>query len=148
MRRLGVPEDQPIENRLVARAIESAQAKIEGFNFDLRRHLLEYDTVLNHQRVTMYGRRQEILFGDKPDKQIILQTMDRLWVDHLEAMEYLKQSVRLRAYGQRDPFVEYKREGLQLFKLMEATMNDDVAAALKQMASRTSRAPVSRLTRK
>ena len=133
MRRLGVPEDQPIENRLVARAIESAQAKIEGFNFDLRRHLLEYDTVLNHQRVTMYGRRQKILFGDQPDKQIVLQTIDRLRVDHLEAMDYLKQSVRLRAYGQRDPFVEYKREGLQLFKQMEATMNEDVAVAVKQM---------------
>ena len=140
MRRLGVPEDQPIENRLVARAIESAQAKIEGFNFDLRKHLLEYDTVLNHQRVTMYGRRQKILFGDQlasiqrsgPDKQIVLQAIDRLWVDHLEAMEYLKQSVRLRAYGQRDPFVEYKREGLQLFKQMEATMAEDVATAVKQ----------------
>ncbi|MEK7621796.1 MAG: preprotein translocase subunit SecA [Patescibacteria group bacterium] len=142
MRRLGVPEDQPIENRLVARAIESAQGKIEGFNFDLRHHLLEYDTVLNHQRVTMYRRRQEILFGNRlasiqrsgPERQILLQSIDRLWVDHLEAMDYLKQSVRLRAYGQRDPFVEYKREGLQLFKQMEQAMNEEVAAAMKQLA--------------
>ncbi|MFH1170765.1 MAG: preprotein translocase subunit SecA [Candidatus Vogelbacteria bacterium] len=134
MRRLGVPDDQPIENRLVARAIESAQAKIEGFNFDSRRQLLEYDTVLNYQRVIMYGRRQKILFGDSPEKQITLQAIDRLWVDHLEAMDYLKQSVRLRAYGQRDPLVEYKREGLQLFKQMEATMADDVAAAVKRLA--------------
>ena len=138
MRRLGVPEDQPIENRLVARAIESAQAKIEGFNFDTRHHLLEYDTVLNHQRITMYGRRQEILFGDRPERQILLQTIDRLWVDHLEAMDYLKQSVRLRAYGQRDPFVEYKREGLQLFKQMEQTMTEDVTTAVKQMESQGS----------
>ncbi len=138
MRRLGVPDDQPIENRLVARAIESAQAKIEGFNFDSRRQLLEYDTVLNHQRVIMYERRQKILFGDKGEKQIILRAMDRLWVDHLEAMDYLKQSVRLRAYGQRDPLVEYKREGLQLFKQMEARMAEDVEQALKQMESQGS----------
>jgi len=138
MSRLGVPEDQSIENRLVARAIESAQAKIEGNNFDLRKHLLEYDTVLNHQRVIMYGRRQKILFGDDPNKQIILQTIDRLWVDHLEAMDYLKQSVRLRAYGQRDPFVEYKREGLQLFKQMEATMTEDIATAEKERESQGS----------
>jgi preprotein translocase subunit SecA len=138
MRRLGVPDDQPIENRLVARAIESAQAKIEGFNFDSRRQLLEYDTVLNYQRVIMYGRRQAILFSDSPDRQITLQAIDRLWVDHLEAMDYLKQSVRLRAYGQRDPLVEYKREGLQLFKQMEATMADDVATAVKQLATQGS----------
>ena len=50
MGRLGIPEDQPIENRMLSKAIESAQSKIEGFNFDARKHLLEYDDVLNHQR--------------------------------------------------------------------------------------------------
>ena len=69
MVRLGIPEDQPIENRMLSKAIESAQSKIEGFNFDARKHLLEYDDVLNHQRKIIYDRRKKfftvkmILFG-------------------------------------------------------------------------------------
>ncbi|MBI2100945.1 MAG: preprotein translocase subunit SecA [Candidatus Vogelbacteria bacterium] len=150
--RLGLPEVEPIEHRLVARAIESAQKKIEGLNFDLRRHLLEYDNVLNHQRALVYGRREQILLGDRQTlsellkdydpppsvtvedlRRIMLGALDALWVEHLEAMEYLKQGVNLRAYGQRDPFVEYKREGLRLFKTMEATMIETIAAAVRQM---------------
>ena len=148
--RFGLPEDEPIVHRLVARAVESAQKKIEGVNFDLRRQLLEYDNVLNHQRTMVYGRREQILLADRdalvallkeaiPEslateelRRIMLGTLDGLWVDHLEAMEYLKQSVRLRAYGQRDPFVEYKREGLRLFKAMEATMFATIAAMVKK----------------
>ena len=59
MGRFGIPEDQPIENRMLAKAIESAQSKIEGFNFDARKHLLEYDDVLNHQRKIIYDRRRK-----------------------------------------------------------------------------------------
>ncbi|MBI4136384.1 MAG: preprotein translocase subunit SecA [Candidatus Vogelbacteria bacterium] len=152
IKRFGLPEDEPIEHRLVARAIESAQKKIEGLNFDLRRHLLEYDNVLNHQRAMVYSRREQILFGDRETlsgllkdyeppasvatedlKRIMLGALDALWVEHLEAMEYLKQGVNLRAYGQRDPFVEYKREGLRLFKVMEAAMIATIAGSVKQI---------------
>ncbi|MBI2097685.1 MAG: preprotein translocase subunit SecA [Candidatus Vogelbacteria bacterium] len=152
IKRFGLPEAEPIEHRLVARAIESAQKKIEGINFDLRRHLLEYDNVLNHQRAAIYGRREQILFGERQAlgellkdyepppavttedlRRIMLGALDALWVEHLEAMEYLKQGVNLRAYGQRDPFVEYKREGLRLFKSMEATMIETISGSVKQM---------------
>ena len=160
MGRFGIPEDEAIENRLVTRAIESAQAKIEGLNLDSRRYLLEYDSVLNQHRMTIYARRRQILFGDdtaiealitdavanaklNPEEQTdfdqkltekrqkfageflplvrrrALQVVDHLWVDHLESMDYLKQSVRLRAYGQRDPFIEYKKEGLAMFRALE-----------------------------
>ncbi len=160
MGRFGIPEDEAIENRLVTRAIESAQAKIEGLNLDSRRYLLEYDSVLNQHRMTIYARRRQILFGDdtaiealitdavanaklNPEEQtdfdqkltekrqkfageflplvrrLALQVVDHLWVDHLESMDYLKQSVRLRAYGQRDPFIEYKKEGLAMFRALE-----------------------------
>lgn len=212
----GIPEDEPIENRLVSRTIESAQEKIEGFNFDARKHLLEYDDVMNKQRQAVYGRRRKILFaGDgelentildllkeeiktlvgvhaasdiaeewnieeifenlkarfdakdevyqklieikdhnhdsdgarnkindylndyagelfnrrkqergeevfKTWRALLLQIIDMLWVGHLETMEYLRSSVGLRAYGQRDPLVEYKNEGARLFKEFNA----------------------------
>jgi len=61
MDRFGLPEDQPIENKIISRSIESAQSKIEGFNFDIRKHVLEYDDVMNKQREVIYKRRREIL---------------------------------------------------------------------------------------
>ncbi len=166
MGRFGIPEDEPIENKMITRALESAQEKIEGFNFDARKHLLEYDTVLNHQRKIVYGRRRKILMGGKTEvkeflsglttiygeekaktieskekeigedrfwaavRQMSLQVMDMLWVEHLEAMDYLRGSVNLRAYGQRDPLVEYKKEGLQLFKDMEASLAGHILSLL------------------
>ena len=63
MNRLGIPEDEAITNKIVSKAIEGAQTKIEGLNFDMRKHLLEYDDVINHQRITMYERRRAILLG-------------------------------------------------------------------------------------
>jgi preprotein translocase subunit SecA len=155
MGKFGIPENQPIESRLMGGAIESAQAKIEGFNFDARKYLLEYDNVLNHQRNIIYERRRKILNGDnefiknylykifsdaeessineldKKRKEIgdenffpgmkilILQAIDLLWIEHLEMMDYMRSSVRLRAYGQRDPLIEYKKEGLRLFRQLE-----------------------------
>ena len=154
MGRFGIPEDEPIENGMVTRALESAQTKIEGFNFDSRKHVLEYDNVLDKQRRAMYARRNAVLVGrddevadvlmdlaggneevlamlDKKEKEIgrptlltvartiVLQTLDMLWVDHLESMEYLRGSVNLRAYGQRDPLIEYRKEGTRLYKQME-----------------------------
>ena len=154
MGRFGIPEDQPIENKMISRALENAQTKIEGFNFDARKHVLAYDDVMNQQRKTVYERRGKLLRGDgayarefldeitegREDlkklieekkqtlgeevfwdgvRKLALQTMDMLWMEHLEAMDYMRSSVNLRAYGQRDPLVEYKREGLRLFRDMQ-----------------------------
>lgn len=205
MDRLGVGEEDAIENRFVSKAIEQAQAKIEGFHFDSRKYVLEYDDVMNRHRTAIYGLRNKILsspdsrelfseyFGwavdrlvethtqtvtgdwnteemaetikvltaseesihpklidlakeqdtaslknflrefvlktwEKKEKElgveqmrrlenlVLLRVIDELWVDHLEAMEYLRESVRLRAYGQRDPLVEYKIEGQRMFE--------------------------------
>ncbi|MDP3784884.1 MAG: preprotein translocase subunit SecA [bacterium] len=148
MGKFGIPEDEPIEAKLVSRAIESAQEKIEGFNFDARKHILEYDDVMNKQRKAIYDRRRKILFAlneevsgiakenltenvsedvlkDKEPnllRQLLLQTIDMLWIEHLEAMEYMRSSVRLRAYGQRDPLIEYKNEAIRLFRGLEASI--------------------------
>jgi preprotein translocase subunit SecA len=63
MGRFGIPEDEPIQNRIISRALESAQTKIEGFHFDARKHTLEYDDVLNYQRKIIYERRRKVLLG-------------------------------------------------------------------------------------
>ncbi|HZS43062.1 MAG TPA: preprotein translocase subunit SecA [Candidatus Paceibacterota bacterium] len=171
MGRFGIPEDQPIENRLITRALENAQTKIEGFNFDARKHVLEYDDVLNSQRKVVYERRRKILMGNREDieeflnevkseatpeelekiekkktelgeeqfyqalRRLFMQTIDLFWVDHLEVMDYMRSSVNLRAYGQRDPLVEYKREGLRLFKEMQQSINLSILEAIPNMGS-------------
>ena len=162
MGRFGIPEDEPIQSSLVTKSLESAQEKIEGLNFDARKHVLEYDDVLSFQRKLVYGRRRILLMGVDEEvedylseltvdvhtqtgsselkqiminkkeelkelflpsvRQLFLQIIDMLWLEHLEAMDYLRSSVRLRAYGQRDPLIEYKREGLAMFKEMEANL--------------------------
>jgi len=151
MTMLDIPDDQPIESKFVSKVIDEIQNRIEGYNFDLRKHLLEYDNVMNVHRETFYKKRREILESsddvlrakvleiikkagykiedyEKKEKEIgpeklrqierflILQIMDRLWIDHLENMEYLRDVVNLRAYAQRDPLVEYKAEANKLFK--------------------------------
>ncbi|HEY4477733.1 MAG TPA: preprotein translocase subunit SecA, partial [Candidatus Paceibacterota bacterium] len=174
MGRLGIKEDEPIQNRMITNSLESAQQKIEGFNFDTRKHVLEFDDVLNFQRKIMYSRRREILTG--PDdavksyvlglyteaegenaagkltlgeatterattalamtatlRRVILQTIDMFWTEHLETMDYMRSSVNLRAYGQRDPLVEYKREGLQLFKTMEISIGQEILKLILQI---------------
>ena len=171
MGRFGIPEEQPIENRIITRSLESAQSKIEGFNFDARKHTLEYDDVLNYQRKIIYGRRREVLLGSSETlknlldenldlasadeatakiisekktelgeetfyrelRRLFLQTVDSYWIDHLELMEYVRQSVSLRSYGQRDPLVEYKKEGLRLFKEMEAGIKNQVISMLASL---------------
>ncbi|PIR69918.1 MAG: preprotein translocase subunit SecA [Candidatus Niyogibacteria bacterium CG10_big_fil_rev_8_21_14_0_10_46_36] len=219
MGRFGIPEDVPIEHNMVSRALSSAQEKIEGFNFDARKHLLEYDDVLNRQRMSLYTTRKDFLFsepekifekaGEMIEEEIdsilafhtqhnfidewnieeiyenlharlgvasdvhsrlleikkgkggaeeirnemhmyvhnvwrgmfdnrktglgeqafanllrayTLQIVDLSWANHLEAMEYMRSSVRLRAYGQRDPLIEYKNEGSRMFKEMQAAI--------------------------
>ena len=168
MGRFGIGEDQPIENSFISKTLENAQAKIEGFHFDSRKHTLEYDNVMNHQRNIVYGRRKMILLGstielesfiqsffkDYPQlesiieekkkafgegvffdtvRRIALHINDELWLEHLETMEYTRSSVNLRAYGQREPLIEYKKEGLHLFKEMEAVFREKVFELIKTM---------------
>jgi preprotein translocase subunit SecA len=171
MGRFNIPEDEPIENKLITNALEKAQERIEGFNFDARKHVLEFDDVLNYQRNIVYKRRRDILVGKKEDliayfdqilismpeadkeklearradfentefieafRRLCLQTSDMYWMDHLETMEYLRSSVNLRAYGQRDPLVEYKREGLGLFKRMEESIKQEIGTFLSNQES-------------
>jgi preprotein translocase subunit SecA len=225
MEMFNLPEDQPIENKMVSRALEAAQAKIEGFNFDIRKHVLEYDDVMNKQRERVYRMRREILdrnserefalsggadfrpllqeqilemirkeikkfvefhaqdnyadnwnykeigeianamfglseeeknelekfdgkekligyleklaeekykerenkFGAENmreiEKAVMLRVIDMFWMEHLENMEHLRDSVRLRAYGQRDPLVEYKNEGHRMFRQLLSDIN-------------------------
>jgi preprotein translocase subunit SecA len=161
---LKVPEDQPIKNKMISSAIEKAQAKIEGYTFDIRKHVLEYDEVMNRQREAIYNMRKEILFnstdeeihnkvkelmddegfkeyGEKikglsadeignVEKFVMLRTIDMLWMEHLETMECLRDSVNLRAYGQRDPLVEYKNEGHRLFKQMMNEIDNSIVEML------------------
>ncbi len=116
METFNLPEDQPIESKLVSRVVNEAQKKVEGFNFDSRKHLLEYDDILNKQRTTIYRKRQELL--EKKSLPQILGMLDLLWMNHLENMEALRESVGIRAYGQHDPLVEYRRESHIMFKEM------------------------------
>lgn len=114
METLDVPEEMPIESSLVSRAVSQAQSRVEGFNFDARKHLLEYDDILNKQRLAIYEKRQKLL--DENTVSQVLSMLDLLWMNHLENMEALRESVRLRAYGQHEPLVEYRREGSLMFK--------------------------------
>jgi preprotein translocase subunit SecA len=163
---LKIPEDQPIEAKMISGAIESAQSKIEGFNFDTRKHLLDYDDVLNKHREIIYKKRDEILtrvqsselkflilemikkagyseqsYEEKEkeiglenmrqmEKIVCLRILDMLWVEHLDNMEYLRDSVRLRAYGQRDPLVEYKNEGHRMFQRLLTQIESDIVQTI------------------
>jgi preprotein translocase subunit SecA len=230
MDRLGLPEDTPIEHKMISKAIEEAQKKVEGYNFDLRKHLLEYDDVINKHREVIYKKRHEILKNSKSqisnlksqilkmieneieqivsfhtasenekdwnleeiyevvgtifplpkearikleniqeeagdvsqdtkartkiirylinlahksydelerkivsqlttdsqqltiknpmrevEKRIMLQAIDNLWIEHLETMDHLRTGIGLRAYGQREPLIEYKKEAYRAF---------------------------------
>ncbi|MEK7611803.1 MAG: preprotein translocase subunit SecA [Patescibacteria group bacterium] len=116
MDRFNIPEDQPIQAKLVTRSISQAQSKVEGMHFDSRKHLLEYDDVLNKQRLSIYKKRQELL--DSGSHPQMLSVLDMFWMSHLENMEELQDGVGLRAYGQHDPLVEYRKEGHVMFQAM------------------------------
>jgi len=167
MSMLKIPEDQPIQAKLVSGAIESAQSKIEGFNFDVRKNVLDYDDVMNKHREVIYKKRRDILqstpeelkekvaeialqmgfkkedFENKEkevgaesmrkiERIVSLRTLDMLWMEHLEEMESVRDSVRLRAYGQQDPLVEYKGEAHRAFqKLLENIEVNTVNTILK-----------------
>lgn len=154
---LHIAEDEPIESSMITRSLESAQERIEGFNFDSRKQILSYDDILNTQRIKVYERRVAALFGSEEEvfalvrelvgsdheqmleqkrtefgseafallmRRLLLQVIDTFWLEHLEVMEYLRRSVSLRAYGQRDPLIEYRREGQVNFRLMEEKIQD------------------------
>jgi preprotein translocase subunit SecA len=160
MTALKVPEDQPIQARMISSALESAQSKIEGFNFDARHHLLEYDDVMNKHREIVYKKRFDFLVNPKLQvlnyqeneadltkkeqefgeenfagvvKYVALRVIDTLWQEHLSSMEYMRDSVKLRAYGGRDPLIEYKNEGRRMFsqllEQMDATIIDNILRA-------------------
>jgi preprotein translocase subunit SecA len=160
MNMLKIPEDEPIQAGILSKSIEDAQSKIEGFNFDARKHVLEYDDVLNKHREVIYRKRKEILQGDnfieqllqnlekngyskedyekrekelgfetmrQVEKVVSLKVLDMLWMEHLENMDYLRDSVRLRAYGQQDPLVEYKNESRKAFQELLKTYETNAA---------------------
>lgn len=204
----------PIENKIITKAIENAQKKVETRNFDIRKHVLEYDDVINNQRVIMYGERRKVLFGENlkatigamiddvieqvvdsfagefkyteewdldglityidqnivPDfdiaaedlkgmvkeevkelvgekthalyeareaelgsetmreieKAVMLRIIDNKWMDHIDAMDQLRNGINLRAYAQRDPLVEYKSEAYDAYNAMVFSMKEDV----------------------
>lgn len=169
MSMLKVPDDQPIEARMISGAIENAQSKIEGMNFDARKHVLEYDDVMNKHRGVIYKKRRELLGMDKEElkveildlvkkhglqeedynkkekeigeenmrqveKVVSLRVLDMLWLEHLENMEYLRDSVRLRAYGQRDPLVEYKSDGHKMFQKMLDQLEISIANTILKVS--------------
>ncbi len=162
MQKLKMPEDMPIQHSMISSNLEKAQEKIEGFNFDARKHVLSYDDVLAKHRTVLYTRRSKLLHRDimmieqmwntqivpqMPDytesftekraelgdadfvelfARVALQSLDRLWMEHLELMDQSRRSVGLRAYGQRDPLVEYAKEASRLYKELEGVFYSDI----------------------
>ncbi|RLQ96771.1 preprotein translocase subunit SecA [Falsibacillus albus] len=215
MERLGMDDSQPIQSKMVSRAVESAQKRVEGNNFDARKQLLQYDDVLRQQREIIYKQRNEVLeaenlrvivenmitsvinrvvdahaplsedeekwnlqglidyvnanllhegdvtvadlqgkdpeemselifakvterYDEKEElldeeqmtefeKVILLRAVDTKWIDHIDAMEQLRQGIHLRAYGQIDPLREYQNEGFAMFEAMVEAIEEDVA---------------------
>ena len=167
MERFRIPEDQPIQAGMISKAVENAQSQIEGMNFDARKHLLEYDDVMNIHRTSFYKRRKEIVDAKEEElkekvlavfekqnidkeklftkekevkedgeqffqglRYICLKVLDSFWIRHLEEMEYLRDRVRLRAYGQMDPLVEYKNEGYKMFKELFGNIDNAIVQSI------------------
>jgi preprotein translocase subunit SecA len=163
-----IPEDEPIESAMISKSLETAQKRIEGFNFDSRKQVLAYDDVLNTQRLAIYRQRRVALSGSAEEletvvlgliagdekgmeaydekrsqlgieefnqlvRRTLLQIIDAFWLEQLETMEYLRKSVSLRAYGQRDPLIEYRREGVQRFAQMQRGIATAFAEALPHL---------------
>ncbi|HYE23341.1 MAG TPA: preprotein translocase subunit SecA [Candidatus Paceibacterota bacterium] len=163
-----IPEDEPISSGMITKALETAQKRIEGFNFDSRKQVLAYDDVLNTQRLAIYARRGKALLGSAEDfdaavreliagdesalaayeqktkelgaevllpilRRLLLQVIDAFWLEHLETMEYMRRSVSLRAYGQRDPLIEYRKEGLARYRSMEEGVARSFSEALPRI---------------
>ena len=220
---LGLEDDQPIEHRMLSNAIENAQRRVEGKNFDVRKRVLQYDDVMNKQREIIYGQRKQVLNGENlkdsflkmfdgtansivsafcgeshyPDmwdwegikaqvmtilpntdflnisredledytkddlkealvkemtgayeakeaefgsemmreleRIVLLRVVDEKWMDHIDAMDQLRYGVGMRAYGQRDPAIEYKVEGFDMFEEMIRNIQQDSAKMILRM---------------
>ena len=210
MDRLGVDEDQPIQNKAVSKTLEAAQKRVEGYNFDTRKNVVQYDNVINRHRRVVYVMRRKILEGQdikseierliteklrdltyvpaknnkkfleefeivfplsekkigevgeekkdklrfekaqrevaklykakekelgedimrKVERDIYLQVLDTLWMQHLENMQHLREGIHWRSVGQRDPLVEYRSESQKLFESLQATLRDEVLRAV------------------
>lgn len=162
-----IAEDEPIASSLISKSLETAQKRIEGFNFDSRKQVLAYDDVLNVQRLAVYTRRNIALLGTDAEveaellsligdnaerkaayeakkaevaeafiplvRRLMLQVIDAFWLEHLETMDYMRRSVSLRAYGQRDPLLEYRREGLTRFRQMEEGIQNTLVDAIPRI---------------
>ncbi|MES2668674.1 MAG: preprotein translocase subunit SecA [Patescibacteria group bacterium] len=163
-----IPEDEPIQSSMITRALETAQKRIEGFNFDSRKQVLSYDDVLNTQRLSVYRERMTALAGSDEEiealvkemirgeagalavydakkaefgapamsalmRRLVLQVTDTFWLEHLETMDYLRRSVSLRAYGQRDPLIEYRKEGLGRYQALLGGVRTAVAEAIPRI---------------
>ncbi len=205
MSRLSVDDETPIENRLITRSLEGAQKKVEGFHFDQRKNVVQYDDVMNRHRKAIYAMRKEILrsvsitkrikilvkeevhslatsslatsdkFEDmirevfpfdeptldrvfdseatkfektletaafelyearevaftpdimrKVERDIYLQVLDNLWMQHLENMDHLREGIHWMSVGQQDPLVEYRRRGQLIFEDMQESLRHDV----------------------
>lgn len=169
MSAMNMPDDEPIEANIISKMVESAQSKIEGFNFDARQRLLEYDDVLNKHREVIYKKRREVLEKNQDsnfknqilemikktgyteddyrkkeqevgannmnqiEKEIVLKVIDTLWIEHLENMDHLIDSVKLRAYGNLDPLVEYKKEGHKMFRQLLDDIDEYVANTIMKI---------------
>ena len=169
MERLGLPDDQPIEHSLISRSIESAQRRVEGHNFDIRKHLVDYDDVMNRQREVLYKKRRKILllypksqdflhkeiisklaederkdFEERINKvplpivfdierRICLSVIDQLWIEHLNTMDQLRDSIGLRGYAQVDPLIAYKEESFKLFERLVHAIDDEAISILMKV---------------
>lgn len=215
MDRLGVDEDTPIQNKAVTRTLEAAQKRVEGYNYDIRKNVVQYDNVINRHRRVVYTMRRKILEGDnikpeierlitekvadlaslptknnptfveefsglfvlneadvlkigaekrdkvrlkdakdavmaryaaketemtpetlrKIERDVYLQVLDTLWMQHLENMQHLRDGIHWRSVGQRDPLVEYRSESAKLFDSLQATLRDEVLGAIMHVRS-------------
>lgn len=173
MGRFGLDDTTPLEAGIVSRAIESAQKKVEGFNFDRRKSAVEKDDVINVHRDVIYKFRRRVLelgyghtenkewfikklseisdfdveswekheqkFGENVWSNIVMQlslpVLDRMWMDHLVDMDDLNEGIGLRSYAQRDPIVEYKREGHSRFEILVTRIYQTIVERINRFTS-------------
>ncbi len=172
MDRFGLDENTPLESRIVSSAIENAQKRVEGHNFDIRKRVVEFDDVMNQHRDVIYKLRRKILgigfdswdrdwlisklqpfaeedlnaifekytsgLGQDVFREIItrvsLEVVDTLWMEHLDDMDDVMEGINLRGYAQRDPLVEYRKEGHQRFSALVEKIYSNIAVRISQMA--------------
>ena len=158
MQALHIPEDMPIESALVTRAVNHAQRRVEGIHLDMRKHLLEFDDVLNRQRNAVYAERLRYLEAGEADTitpiveelgasvpavvtkelsvrigQHLVRVLDFLWMEHLETLHDLRESVNIRAYAQHEPLVEYRREAYLGYQALRERFKDIAQKTLPKL---------------